>query len=183
MNYDNNLDINQRFSQNIKSYNQRIKNKNDKAMMIITLSILEDILERLLKFKLSQVSQKAQLPEMTYSSKVDLCYKMELIKSGLRRTLQIFDELSESFIKSTDEDYYGNLAIQTNIIELCKINENDIFNLILALVNSAENMETKYEKIEDLVSDVGWSGALRFICAIISASLAEALVDLNNKKQ
>jgi hypothetical protein len=175
---DKNIDINARFSQNIRIYNQKINNKNDKDAMVISISILEDILDQLLQIKLFQVSQTAQLPEMTYSSKVDLCYKMELIKSALRRTLQILGELNDSFAKTTDEDYFGNLEVQTNIIELCKINENDIFNLILNLINSDPLVEENYQKAEDLVEHLGWSGALKFICSIISASLVEALVEL-----
>lgn len=175
---DKNLDINTRFSQNIRIYTQKVNNKSDKDTIIISVTIIEEILDELLKYRLAQVSQSAQLPNMSYQSKVDLCFKMELIKSGLRRTLHLFGDLVENFTSDEDNNSYGNLKVQTNILELCKINENDIFNLILNLVNSAPTIEENYEKVDDLIEDIGWSGTVKFICSIISASLVEALVEL-----
>ncbi len=176
--FDKSLDANRRFAQNMKIYTNKIANKNDREVMIISVAILEDTLDKLLKVKLAQVSKKAELPQMSYSSKVDLCYKMELIKSALRRTLQIFGNLVESFTKEEANNSYGNLEVQTNILELCKINDNDIFNLILKLINSDPSVEEKYEKVDDLVEYIGWSGTVKFICSIINASLIEALIEL-----
>lgn len=176
--YDKSLDVNRRFAQNMKIYTQKIVNKSDREVIVISVAILEDTLDKLLEVKLAQVSTKAQLPTMSYSSKVDLCYKMELIKSALRRTLQIFGNLVENFTKDEENNSYGNLEVQTNILELCKINDNDIFNLILNLINSDSNVEEKYEKVDDLVEYIGWSGTVKFICSIINASLIEALMEL-----
>ncbi|RXJ82757.1 hypothetical protein [Arcobacter sp. F2176] len=176
--YDKGLDVNRRFTQNMKIYTKKIANKNDREVMIVSVAILEDTLDKLLKVKLAQVSAKAELPQMSYSSKVDLCYKMELIKSALRRTLQIFGNLVENFTKEEENNAYGNLEVQTNILELCKINDNDIFNLILKLINSDPSVEEKYEKVDDLVEYIGWSGTVKFICSIINASLIEALIEL-----
>ncbi|WP_419764847.1 MAG: hypothetical protein ACNI28_00380 [Arcobacter sp.] len=174
---DKELDNNIRFSQNMVIYNQKVNNKSDKDTIVISVSIIEEILDQLLEYRLSQVSQKAQLPDMSYQSKVDLCYKMELIKGDLRRILQVFGDLVENFSKE-DNNGYGSLEVQTNILELCKINENDIFNFILSLINSAPSIEANYEKVDDLIEDIGWSGTVKFICSIISASLVEALIEL-----
>jgi hypothetical protein len=176
--FDKSLDVNNRFAQNMKIYTQKIANKSDREVMVISVHILEDTLDKLLEVKLAQVSTKAQLPTMSYSSKVNLCYKMELIKSALQRTLQIFGNLVENFIKDEENSDYGNLEVQTNILELCKINNNDIFNLILSLINSDPNIEERYEKVDDLVEYIGWSGTVKFICSIINASLIEALIEL-----
>ena len=178
MNLDKKLDINERFSQNIRIYTKKVNNKSDRDTIVISVSIIEDTLNQLLKHKLAQVSQTAELPNMSYSSKVDLCFKMELIKSGLRRTLHVFGNLVENFTSNEDNHGYGDLKVQTNILELCKINDNDIFNLILDLINSAPTMESNYQKVDDLIEDIGWSGTVKFICSIINASLIEALIEL-----
>ncbi|WP_428026645.1 hypothetical protein [Arcobacter sp.] len=175
---DKNLDINERFSQNIKIYTKKVNNKSDRDTIVLSVSIIEDTLNQLLKHKLAKVSQTAKLPEMSYSSKVDLCFKMELIKSGLRRTLHVFGNLVENFTSSEDNHGFGDLKVQTNILELCKINDNDIFNLILDLINSAPTMNSNYQKVDDLIEDIGWSGTVKFICSIINASLIEALIEL-----
>jgi len=179
MNLDKSLEINIRFADNIKIYNQNIKNKNDRETIVISVSILEDLLDKILKIKLAQSGDTILIvPKISYLSKVDLCYKMNMIGSSLQRTLQVYGSLVDNFTSLGNINNFGNLSIQTNILELCRLNNNDIFNLILEIISSDDKIYKKYSKIDDLIVDIGWSGVVKFISSIIQASLIEAYLDL-----
>lgn len=83
---DKNLDNNERFIQNFRYYNTCVEGKNNRELIIISISILDEILDEILKEKMgSNSSNKSQIPKVSYLTKVDLCYKMRFIESSLEK--------------------------------------------------------------------------------------------------
>lgn len=176
---DKNLDNNERFIQNFRYYNTCVEGKNNRELIIISISILDEILDEILKEKMgSNSSNKSQIPKVSYLTKVDLCYKMRFIESSLRRTLILFGDLVDNFTAKDSLNSFNELSVQTNILELCRLNDNQMFKFILEFISKDKRIEKEYKKVEDLLEDIGWSNLLKFICSIIQASLIEALIKI-----
>ena len=176
---DKSLDNNERFVQNFRYYNSSVKGKENRELIIVSVSILDNILDEILKEKMSiNENSIIQIPRVSYLTKVDLCYKMRFIESSLQKTLHLYGQLVDNFTKKDSLNSFNELSVQTNILELCKLNDNEMFRLILKLISKDERVEKEYYKIEELIVDIGWSNVVKFICSIIQASLIEALIKI-----
>lgn len=179
MNLDKSLDTNERFVQNFRYYNACVNGKTNSELIIISVSILDNILDEILKEKLIKNNiSSIQIPKVSYMTKIDLCYKMKFIESSLHRTLQLYGKLVENFTAKDSLNSFNELSVQTNILELCRINDNEMFNLILKFISEDDRVNKEYKQIDELIVDIGWAGVVKFICSIIQASLIEALVKI-----
>lgn len=176
---DKNLNSNERFVQNFQYYNSTTMGKNNRELIVVSVSILENILDEIIKEKIGlKENSKIEIPKVSYLTKVDLCYKMKFIESSLRRTLKVFGNLVENFTAKESLNSFNELSVQTNILELCRLNDNQMFKFILEFISKDKRIEKEYKKVEDLLEDIGWSNLLKFICSIIQASLIEALIKI-----
>ena len=176
---DKNLDSNIRFSKNMAYYNSEVRNLDNKELIIKSFDILDSILDQILEVKLKKSAVLgSSIPKVPYLSKIDLCYQMKFIQSNLRETLRVFQDLVNNFSSKDSLNSFAELSVQTNILKLCKKNDNELFTLILNLISSDMKIKNNYTKVDDLINDIGWSGVFKFVCSIIQASLIEALVKI-----
>ena len=154
MNLDKSLDNNERFVINARNYNRLVEGKTNRELIIISVSILENILDEILKEKLVKTgNSKIQIPKISYITKVDLCYKMKFFQSSLHKTLQLYGVLVDDFTRKDSLNSFNELTVQTNILKLCKLNNNYMFNLILEIISKDERVNKEYKKIDDLIID------------------------------
>lgn len=173
---DKSLDSNIRFAKNVKYFNSLIAKKSDKESLIKSKKILEDVLGQLLKIKISEYSQTIAIPDLDFESKINLCYKVEIFKNGLRDSLNTFNRLVKYFVNGSLTYEHDEVLIE--VVELCNLNDNEIFNLLLKLISKDEKINQNFTKLEELAAIIGVSGLTRFISSIICASLIEVLVEI-----
>ena len=170
------MDNNERFVKNVNFYKKSIASKSYKEAIVISIKILEDILDELLKIKVANFSTSAKIPNISFDSKIDLCYKTLVFKNGLRESLKALDNLCK-LVTLYNKDYNSEETILL-VLKLCKLNDNEMFNLILKIVSSDSRVDKEYKNLEELLKDMGVEFMIKFICSVICASLLEVLVEL-----
>lgn len=175
MELDNNLDNSERFLKNVQYYRNVILNKDDKEFLTISTKILEDILDELLLNKILTYSKNVEIPNISFDSKIELTYKARIFHTALRDSLKLLSFISTHFYSSNCN--FNDDQVLKEVLLLCEINNNQMFNLLLELISKDYRIDKEYLKLEDLIVDIGVDNLLKFIISIIYASLLEILVE------
>jgi hypothetical protein len=161
--------------------------ESDRGAVIVSVSLIDELLTNSLKGKLAPSLEKSDelfdasfSPFNSFSTKIDLAYRIGLIGPNVRKSLHLLRKIRNDFAHLTDVKGFNDSRTQDRIRELVKLN-GPLIELIFEIVKKTEQSEgnrVNVNNIKDLIRIMGWRGILQIIFASIGASMADGVDEL-----
>jgi DNA-binding MltR family transcriptional regulator len=122
--------------ENLKHWNRLFKDEfskeSDRASVILSVAILDQALETLLKSYLvasdssdDKLLDGAYAPLASFSARVDICYRIGLISSRFCRDLHIIRRIRNEFAHNVSGCEFATPSVRNRIIELVRSSKID----------------------------------------------------------
>ena len=140
---------------------------------------MDDVLCRIIKAKLLPSIEKndelfdgAYSPFSTFSSRIDLAYRVALIRPAYRSSLHLLRKIRNDFAHQNIAKGFENPSTQDRIRNILHLN----WELIIPLLDSIEEA-TEHENLNlnDMPKLIGWRTTVEFLFASIAAALLDQL--------
>ena len=171
-------------SDTFKRFYGQVQQESDRGAVIVSVALLDDLLTNLIKARLvpsvekdDELFDSAFSPFRSFSTKVDLAYRLGLIGSNFRCSLHLLRKIRNNFAHAANINGFDQQSTQDRIRELVKIN-HDLLNLVVKLVKDSEppkDIVPELDSVNDLVSLMGWRGIVQLTYASLAGSLADAV--------
>jgi hypothetical protein len=166
-----------------------MRKESDRGSIIVAVSLLDDILNQLLKAKLApsldnrdEHFDTATAPFSTFSAKIDLAYRLGLLRAEVRASFHQLRKIRNNFAHALDPKGFDSDSTKSRVSELLKLNKGIIDSMRSMLINSGKmNISEDYnirDKLDDrLILELVFSGSAAFMLAEINnIDSIEALV-------
>lgn len=122
------ISISQSYSDNrVNIFHAEFEKESDRAAVILSIAMLEQTLETLLKTRLVSISSSEDpfiegqnAPISTFSAKINLAYRIGLISPQFSRDLHILRKIRNEFAHNVSHCNFENTIVQNRIIELMR---------------------------------------------------------------
>ena len=165
-----------------RGFYDQMEAESDRGAVIVSVSLLDELLCNLLKAKLlpslekcDELFESAFSPFSSFSAKIDLAYRLGIIGHNLRSSLHLLRKLRNDFAHASIIKGFDHPSTQNRIRELVKLNTR-ILDIVTEIVGDAE--ETKDFKIEstkDLLNKMSWRGILQLIFTTLAIGMSDNL--------
>lgn len=177
-------------------YRKQLKIENDRGSVIICAVILEDILKKMLESRLipslekdDELFDSGYAPFNIFSAKIDLAYRVGLIRSHVRSSLHLIRKTRNDFAHSKLTNGFNEDSVRSRIHELFKLNRN-ILDLLWGAVARDPEFNTALEhkgieltdpqkSIKSFVEVLDWRGTFDLLAAATCAGLDVASEDVD----
>ncbi len=178
-----------RVAKKYEFFSDKLRDESDRGSVIISAVILEDILQKMLKIRLiSSVNKDDELFDSTYapinnfSAKIDLAYRVGLIRPHIRSSLHLIRKTRNEFAHSLLSSGFEENSVKSRISELFKVNKNILDSMWKDLKEelSAVFKENKIEiknpgnSIKSFIEVQGYRATFDLLAATTSAGLSVA---------
>lgn len=110
-------------------FDEEFSKESDRASIIISVAMLDEALETILKTYLVPCSSEDSLmegayaPISTFSAKIDLAHRLGLISTRLCRDLHTIRKIRNAFAHNIKDCSFRDTAVRSRIIELVRSSE------------------------------------------------------------
>ncbi|MCG8375871.1 MAG: hypothetical protein MI702_05275 [Chlorobiales bacterium] len=180
-----------RLSTNLRIFHEQMSSESDRGSVIVSVALLDEILSNMLKERLAPSLEKSDelfdsafSPFSTFSAKIDLAYRIGLLRPSIRSSLHLLRKVRNNFAHASDYKGFDHQSTQSRIRELIKLNKL-LLATIIDVVNDAvpaEGVDRKLEGMDDFIKVMGWRGILQMIFATLACGLAEPSPDSESIK-
>lgn len=160
----------------IKGYINELRKESNRGSIIVVVSLLDDALSKLIKAKLApSIEIRDELFDdysaafSTFSSRIDLAYRLGLIRPQVRATFHLLRKIRNDFAHITGASNFHDASTKSRIHEIYKLNR-DVIDSIRSLFNDSSSPEAKNNKEIDH----------RLVVELFFASTAAYLMDAIN---
>lgn len=178
-------------SKTFRSFIEQTSEESDRGSVLVAVSILDDILTQLLKAKLvptleqnDELFDGAYAPFSSFSAKIDLAYRVALIKPNVRRSCHILRKIRNDFAHATEVKGFTHSATQDRIRELFKLNNNLVEVLEKVIIEGIKEYrkehKIKISDFNDIVKKLGWRFVFQLLFASITSGLAIAIDEIQS---
>ena len=159
----------------------QMQKESDRGSIIVAVSLLDDILNQLLKAKLApsldsrdELFDTATAPFSTFSAKIDLAYRLGLLRAEARASFHQLRKIRNNFAHALDPKGFDSDSTKSRVSELLKLNKDIIDSMKSTFINSGKMDVSEDSNIRDKLDD-------RLILELVfSGSAAFMLAEINN---
>ena len=183
------LDKNQIRAKYTEEFITQMRKESDRGSVIVAVSLLDDILGQLLKAKLAPSQNKSDelfdgstAPFSTFASKIDLAYRMGLLRSNVKSSFHLLRKIRNNFAHATNPKGFDSESTKSRITELFKLNEPIISSMTRLYAQSSEAVDHNNFNIREALDDrlileiIFGTGAAFLLCAIDDVESIEPLI-------
>lgn len=172
---------NKRRANSFKNFMNMLGNESDRGCVIVSAAIFDDILTSLLKQKLApSLEKRDELFEngssdfSSFSSRIDLAYRLGLIKGNVRATLHMIRKIRNDFAHLSDPKSFDSSSVKSRVIEIFKLNKSimDSFTEVMREKNIQDFSDS------DFVEVLGTRKSYEFLLSGSAAFILEAVNDI-----
>ena len=184
---DNSTPKSRRLAKNFKTFYDQMSDESDRGAVIVSVSLIDELLGNLLKAKLAPSLEKSDelfdaafSPFGSFSAKIDLAYRIGLLRPSVRKSLHLLRKIRNNFAHASGRKGFDDPSTQDRIRELTKLN-NHLLKTIVKVFKEAklsEGVQIHLNDINDLVNAIGWRDTLQLIFASLGAGMADRMDDL-----
>ena len=184
---DNSTPKSRRLAKNFKTFYDQMSDESDRGAVIVSVSLIDELLGNLLKAKLAPSLEKSDelfdaafSPFGSFSAKIDLAYRIGLLRPSVRKSLHLLRKIRNNFAHASGIKGFDDPSTQDRIRELTKLN-NHLLKTIVKVFKEAklsEGVQIHLNDINDLVNAIGWRDTLQLIFASLGAGMADRMDDL-----
>ncbi|GAB3536276.1 hypothetical protein [Photobacterium alginatilyticum] len=165
-------------------YHELISAESDRGAVILSASILDATLEELLKgFLLDPVNKKDELfsgpyaPLGSFSAKIEMCYRLGIIKKEVRSKLNKFKAIRNDFAHRLDTARLDDEANRSRMLEILRCTP-DIAQSINGIVfRCGLNVDENYE--QNLLNGYGCRNTFDTLFSAICMALKRNSVSID----
>lgn len=159
--------------------------ESERGSVIVGVALMDEALEALLKKKLVPSPEKSDelfkgpyAPLDNFSAKIDLAYRLGLIRLNQKSTLHIMRKLRNDFAHSSSQMNFQSQQVHDRILELFSLNKYQL-DAVWDAVNKKENPEITgligdYQSkhgVDYLTKILGWRSTFELLCSLIAVAL------------
>jgi hypothetical protein len=159
-----------------------LKKESERGSAIVCATLIEESLYRLIEARLAPSPEKKDelfdsgyAPLQTFSSKIDLAYRIGLISIEQRSSVHLIRKIRNEFAHSSEEINFESAIVKNRITELFRLNIGilNIFGNALMRDHQKDNsLSQDYEHGMDyIVKNVGWRSVYELLGAILAAAI------------
>lgn len=144
-----------------KSLISELENETDRGCVVLAIAWIEDELTKLLKAKCLPTHQKnddeifgVAGPVGTFSAKIDLAYRLGVIRQKTKKSLHLCRRLRNDFAHLTNRLSFAEPTVKDRVQEIFRFNEI-VLDAIWTQLKCTEGFKEKYP---DFVSNEGIKG-------------------------
>ena len=159
-----------------KGYIDELRKESDRGSIIVIVSLLDDVLSKLIKAKLApSIENRDELfddysaPFSTFSSRIDLAYRLGLIRPQVRATFHLLRKIRNNFAHITGASNFHDASTKSRIHEIYKLNSDAIDSMKSLVINPSGAVTEKSNEIDH-----------RLIIELFFASTVAYLMDAIN---
>lgn len=169
-------------SSRIRTFIEQASKESDRGSVLVAVSIIDDVLAQLLKARLvtslernDELFDSAYAPFSTFSAKIDLAYRVALIRPNIRRSCHILRKIRNDFAHATEVKGFTHPATQDRIRGLFRLNNNLVKVLEEVIIEGTKDHEIKINEFNDLIKKFGWRFVFELLFALIASGLSVAI--------
>jgi len=128
----------------------QLRKESDRGTVIVSAALVEEALEALLKARLAPTNGKDDelfdipyAPLGTLSAKIDLAYRVGIIRAQLKSSLHLLRKMRNDFAHSSRQLDFTSRSVQGRIRELFKLNRFLLDSMCQALEKELKNSDSK----------------------------------------
>jgi len=168
-----------RMAEQLRTFYDQMSDESDRGAVIVSVAILDDVLTELVKVKLvpsleksDELFDSAFTPFSSFSAKIDLAYRIGLLRPSVRASLHLLRRVRNDFAHASGIRGFDHPSTQDRIRTLKKLNSR-LLNAIIEVVNDANHPKfSKMENTNDLVNVMGWRSTLQMIFAALACGIS-----------
>jgi hypothetical protein len=108
-------------------FHREFGKESDRACVILAASMLEEVLESLLRSRLVPIAASddplfdgANAPISTFSAKIDLAYRIGMVSLDVARNLHLIRKIRNNFAHNVAGCSFEDGAVRNRVLELCR---------------------------------------------------------------
>ncbi|WP_234573424.1 hypothetical protein [Rhodohalobacter sp. 614A] len=183
----------QKIGEKFQEYYPQLIHENDRGSVIITSVILEETLQKMLKKNLipspgksDELFKSPYAPLNNFSAKIDMAYRVGLIRHHIRSTLHLIRKIRNDFAHSKLVDGFESNEVKSRINEIFKLNQNILDtvwgilrdDLSKHFLDHGDNVLKSEDGLKSLVEILDWRGTFDLLAAITCAGLNLAVDEI-----
>jgi hypothetical protein len=159
----------------------QMSRESDRGSVIVGAAILEDLLDQILVARLVPALEKedellgaASAPCGTFSSKIDLAYRVGSMGIGMRSSLHLVRKMRNDAAHAGQHRDLNSPQLQNRLRELFRLNE-DLVQGLRGAIDSAipgSSVPGPADAVSGLVAKVGWRVAWNVLIASLATGLS-----------
>lgn len=166
----------------IQFYVDELRKESDRGSIIVAVSLLDDTLSKLIKAKLApSIENRDELfddyaaPFSTFSSRIDLAYRLGLLRPQTRATFHLLRKIRNNFAHITGASNFNDDSTKNRIYEIYKLNSEiiEIMKKDFDITSSSPTSEPK---------EINHRLIIELLFASASAYLTDAINDIESIK-
>jgi len=161
-----------------------LNQESDRGSAIVGAALIEDSLkEMIIAFLIEPEQKKDELfsgafaPLGSLSSKIAISYRLGLISSNVRKSLDFIRKIRNDFAHTSHEIDFKTQSIHDRIREIFNLNKNLLDTIWDISKDSIVGIKSETDPIhglDNLVENIGWKSTYNLVISIIAASLFES---------
>ena len=178
----------ERMASNLVTFYDHMRFESDRGAVIVSVSLLDDILSDLLKSKLAPSLEKndelfdsAFSPFSTFSAKIDLGYRLGLLKPSLRASLHMLRKVRNNFAHTANVKGFDHQSTQSRIRELIKLNSG-LLKTFVNVLNDSGKIDIHIKNEHEIVECLGWRPTLQILFAMLATGMSESALNIKSIK-
>jgi len=137
-------------------YHSELREESERGCAIVAAVVIEDILEEMIQYKLlpsikttDELIRGYNAPLGSFSAKIDLAFRLGIIRENVRKCLHIIRKIRNSFAHKYEEISFDRQPIINQVMEL-KNESMDILTILFEEIKKDANISRKIPEIENM---------------------------------
>lgn len=175
---------------------EQLDKESERGVVIVSAALLNETLEQLIKDNLAPSAEKddelfvgAYAPLDSFSTKIDLAYRLGLVGLSTRSSLHLIRKLRNDFAHSALQISFESNSVQSRIRELFRLNKG-LFDILWEVVGKENKRSikeitknvTSEHSIDKLVKVAGWRGMFEILVSVVACALKERRKNIEQLK-
>lgn len=136
------------FSSKFLSTFLSLEKESDRGCVIVAAALTEDLLDQCLNcYLLPAINNRDELlngPSSSFSSKIELCYRVGILRKEIRRLLNTLRKLRNEFAHSSHEEGFRKDSVKNHIESISNISSN-LMHAAFEILNDSNNLSLGFE--------------------------------------
>ena len=174
------------------AFHSQLRQESDRGSVIVAAALLDEALYNMLLCRLVPSLQREDelldgtyAPLNSFSAKIDLAYRVGIIRQKLRSSLHLIRRLRNDFAHSTMENGFSTTPVQGRLRELFKLNE-EIVNQMFSSVqkDQRESLSKRFNEgdptkgAQEFIRVIGWRSTFELLVSVIASALKQLPMDI-----
>lgn len=162
-----------------QQYMEMMGDESDRGSVLVCAVILENTLEEMILAKLApSASNSDELmgssfsPLGSFASKIEIAYRLGLIRNDLRRSLVSLKKIRNDFAHASIKNGFENESTQQKIMNMVSYNKAVVDSIVEAVAKDKGDTEFN---LENMIAITGWRFLLEIVFACMAAGLSEQI--------